>query len=66
MLRWFLRVSKTMTLTFPMKAAELLPHKPPMLLLDDCTAFDGETVEGRTVLSGNCALFETEEGRYGS
>ena len=66
MLRWFLRVSKTMTLTFPMKAAELLPHKPPMLLLDDCTAFDGETVEGRTVLSGNCALFETDEGRYGS
>ena len=54
--------AQTITLT----PAELLPHKPPMLLLTSCSTADGERVTARCTVGEQCRLFQLPDGRYGT
>ena len=54
--------AQTITLT----PAELLPHKPPMLLLTSCGTADGECVTARCTIGEQCRLFRLSDGRYGT
>lgn len=46
--------------------ADLLPHKPPMLLLTSCGTMDGECVTARCTVGNQCRLFQLPDGRYGT
>ena len=54
--------AQTITLT----PTELLPHKPPMLLLTSCGTADGERVTARCTVGEQCRLFQLPDGRYGT
>lgn len=45
---------------------ELLPHRPPMLLLTSSGAADKDTVTAQCVIGETCRLFKLPNGRYGA
>ncbi len=46
--------------------AELLPHKPPMLLLTSCGEATEDTVTAQCVVGPQCRLFRLPNGHYGA
>ena len=46
--------------------AQLLPHKPPMLLLTSCGIIDGERVTAQCIVGEQCRLFTLPDGNYGA
>ena len=54
------------TQTITLTPAELLPHKPPMLLLTSSGTADGERVTARCTVGEQCRLFQLPDGRYGT
>lgn len=51
--------------TFP-PVSELLPHKPPMMLVDECLSWGEDAVSVRAVIDDKCHLFLESDGTCGS
>lgn len=51
--------------TFP-PIETLLPHKSPMMLLNECLDAGEDFVVARCVIGENCRLFRLPDGRFGS
>ena len=46
--------------------AELLPHKPPMMLLTSCGEETENSVTAQCIIGPQCRLFRLPGGRYGT